>query len=168
MMGIFRIADRGIAWITRMGVIGSFITLFCLLMAGVVTRALPFVSISGYDEIIEFVFAWMTFLGALALWREGALYSVDFIQNAVAPWMRRSLLFFVQSLMLVFALVLTLKGWEFVIESGETTPFLNLNKAWWYASLPVPGAIMAIYSAAALWQIVSGREVAQRSDGLLG
>jgi TRAP-type C4-dicarboxylate transport system permease small subunit len=167
-MGIFRIADRGIAWITRMGVIGSFIALFLLLMAGVVTRALPFVSISGYDEIIEFVFAWMTFLGALALWREGALYSVDFVQNAVAPWMRRALLFFAEFLMLVFALVLTLKGWEFVLGSGETTPFLNLNKAWWYASLPVPGAIMAIYSAAALWQMAWGREVAHRSDGLLG
>jgi TRAP-type C4-dicarboxylate transport system permease small subunit len=167
-MGIFRIADRGIAWITRLGVIGSFIALFFLLMAGVVTRALPFVSISGYDEIIEFVFAWMIFLGALALWREGALYSVDLIQNAIAPWMRRLLLFFVQSLMLMFALVLTVKGWEFVIGSGETTPFLRLDKAWWYASLPVPGAIMAIYSAVALWKIVWGGEVAQRSDGLLG
>lgn len=166
-MGIFRIADRGIAWITRMGVIGSFIALFFLLMAGVLTRALPFVSISGYDEIIEFVFAWMTFLGALALWREGALYSVDFIQYSVAPWMRRSLLFFIQSLMLVFALVLTVNGWEFVVESGETTPFLHLNKAWWYASLPVPGAIMAIYSAVALWKIVGGREVAHRNEGLL-
>lgn len=75
-------------------------------------------------------------------------------------------LFFVQSLMLMFALVLTVKGWEFVIWSGETTPFLRLNKAWWYASLPVPGAIMAIYSASALWQIVSGGEVANRNDGL--
>jgi TRAP-type C4-dicarboxylate transport system permease small subunit len=136
-------------------------------MAGMVTRALPFVSISGYDEIIEFVFAWMTFLGAVALWREGALYSVDFVQNAVAQWMRRAFMFLAEFLMLVFALVLTLKGWEFVLGSGETTPFLNLNQAWWYASLPVPGAIMAIYSAAALWQIVRGHEVASRSDGLL-
>jgi TRAP-type C4-dicarboxylate transport system permease small subunit len=58
--------------------------------------------------------------------------------------------------MLALAAVLALKGWDFLIESGETTPFLQVDKAYWYAAIPFCGAVMCIYSLVALWRALRG------------
>ena len=38
--------------------------------------------------------------------------------------------------MLAFAVTLAVYGFDFMQMSGETTPFLRLDKAWWYAAIP--------------------------------
>ncbi len=43
------------------------------------------VKLPGYDEIVELLFIWMTFLGAVALWREGALYRVGCLVDRLLP-----------------------------------------------------------------------------------
>ena len=156
-MGALRAADRAVAFACKWGVVGALIGLFFLLLAGVLTRALPIVSITGYDEAVEFLFAWMTFLGAVALWREGALYNVALVLVSVPPGLRHLIEVCIKFVMLVFALVLLIKGYEFVAGSGETTPFLRLDKAYWYASIPISGFLMCIYSIAALVRSYRGR-----------
>src|SRR5690606_35200894 len=85
MLAVLQRTDRIIGFICKWGVIGCLLGLFFLLPLAVVVRIVPFVAISGYDEIVELLFAWLTFLGALALWREGALYRVVVIESALAP-----------------------------------------------------------------------------------
>ncbi|HET7411112.1 MAG TPA: TRAP transporter small permease [Pararhizobium sp.] len=151
-------ADRAVALVCKWGVITALVALFLLLGANVLTRTFPFISLVGYGEIVEFVFAWMTFLGAVALWREGALYRVLIVSQSTSPPVRRAVEFFIYVLMLVVALVLTLKGTEYALGSDETTPFLRMNKIYWYASVPVCGALMTIYSIAGLVRLLLGDE----------
>ncbi|WP_108662174.1 TRAP transporter small permease [Acuticoccus kandeliae] len=169
MMSVLKGADWLVARICKWGVITALVLLFVLLLAGVITRALPFVSITGYDEIVELLVAWLTFMGAVALWREGALYNVTLILVAVSRPVRIALEILIRILMLAFALVLLVKGYEFAAGSGETTPFLRFDKAYWYASIPVAGALMVVYSIAGLVLAAMGRfDPAEPSGGLLG
>lgn len=160
--------DRAIALICKWGVIGSLLGLFFLLFAGVVVRLIPMLSISGYDEIIELLFAWMVFLGALALWREGALYRVVLLEQSVSEPIRRAIAVLSQALMLLFALVMTIKGYEFLREAGEITPFLGIDKGYWYLAVPTTGALMAIYSAVGLWKALRGERVGGEGGTILG
>lgn len=150
-------ADRLVGLICRWGVIACVVGLFLLLALGVVTRIVPLVSVAGYDEIIEFLFAWLTFLGALALWRENALYRVMIIETNAPPALRRVIAVMTQALMLFFALTLAIKGHEFLLYAGERTPFLGADKTWWYLSVPLAGALMSLYSAIGLVRALSGQ-----------
>jgi TRAP-type C4-dicarboxylate transport system permease small subunit len=158
MMALLRILDRAIGAVCKWGVVGALLGLFFLLLTGVVVRLVPVLSISGYDEIVELLVVWMTMLGAVALWREGGLYRVVVIEERLPPAPRRALTLLHHLLMLVFALVLVVKGLEFVRDAGETTPFLGIDKSYWYLALPVPGALMALYSIAHLVRTIRGRD----------
>ncbi|WP_211100578.1 TRAP transporter small permease [Acuticoccus sediminis] len=169
MIAVLKAADRAVAFVCRWGVTGALVGLFLLLLAGVVTRSVPVVSITGSDEIVELLFAWLTFLGAVALWREGALYNVTLVLVSVPPKVRHAIEVFIKFLMLMVALVFLLKGYEFMAGSGETTPFLRFDKAWWYASVPVCGGLMSVYSIAGLVLTFRGRfDETEPSGGLLG
>jgi TRAP-type C4-dicarboxylate transport system permease small subunit len=149
-----RLVATGCRWI----VTGCFAGLFVLLSAGILQRLLPFIRIPGYDELVELLFAWMVFAGALALWREGTLYRVDLIERLLPAAGRRALSIVAQAAMLAIAWLLAWKGADFAIQAGETTPFLQANKISWYAAIPVCGALMVCYSLAALWRAILGRD----------
>jgi TRAP-type C4-dicarboxylate transport system permease small subunit len=151
-----RRADRAVALACRWSVIGCFLGLFLLLSLGILQRLLPFLQLPGYDELVELLFIWMTFIGALALWREGALYRVEAIDRLLGPRARRSLAVLVNLAMLALAAILAWKGWEFMIGAGETTPFLQIDKVYWYAAIPVCGILMTIYSLAGVWRALRG------------
>ena len=158
MIVALKALDGVIGCLCRWGVIGALLGLFFLLLLGVMVRFAPVLPISGYDEVVELLVVWMTMLGAVALWREGALYRVVVIEEMARPAVRRAIAMLHHALMLGFALVLLVKGLEFVRDSGETTPFLGIDKAYWYLALPIPGALMVIYSIAGVWRTWQGRK----------
>jgi TRAP-type C4-dicarboxylate transport system permease small subunit len=167
MMAGLLALDRFVGALCKWGVIIALVALFVLLLLAVIVRMAPVIPISGYDEIVEWLFAWLTFLGALALWREGALYRVTLV-DALPMLARRVVEFAIQSLMLLFAVVLMIYGVDFLRNAGETTPFLGIDKSWWYAAMPVTGALMTIYSIVGLWRAVTGRLLAPDTGPLLG
>ncbi|MCI0756112.1 TRAP transporter small permease [Teichococcus vastitatis] len=157
MIAALRIADHGIAGLCRWGVIGGLLGLFFLLLLGVIVRFVPVLPISGYDEIVELLVIWLTMLGALALWREGALYRVTVVEAVLPTGLRRAVGFAQQLLMLAFSVVLVVWGLDFLLLAGETTPFLGADKSWWYAALPGPGMLMVAYSLVGLWRVWRGK-----------
>jgi TRAP-type C4-dicarboxylate transport system permease small subunit len=158
MIRLLKAADEAVAFACKWGMIGALLGLSALLLFGVAVRFLPFFTASGYDEIVELLVVWLTMLGALALWREGGLYRVVALEDMAPPRGRRALALLHHLLMLAVALVLVWKGGEFVRDSGETLPFLGVDKALWYLALPIPAAFMALYSVAALVRTWRGRD----------
>jgi len=148
--------DRFVAVACRWSVIGCFLGLFVLLTLGILQRMIPWMKVPGYDELIELLFIWMTFIGALALWREGTLYRVDAFERVLQGRARQALAVATHLAMLALAVILSYAGWDFLRQSGETTPFLQIDKAYWYAAIPVCGTLMAVYSIAALWRALRG------------
>ena len=144
--------DRLIAAVLRWLVILALTGVLILIALGILARSLPFFTMSGYDEVIELLVAWMTFAGGVALWREGTLFRVDLA--SLLPWRPLTIAIEVATrlAMLGFALVFTYEGWIFTAQSIETMPFLLVSKQPWYAAMPVSGVLMTVYALAALFR----------------
>lgn len=138
--------DRVVQRAGRAVVILALVAMLALLALGVVVRTFPVIPLAGYDEIVELLMAWMTFLGAAMLWGEGSLYRVDVLTSRLGPRAGRVLAIGVRVVALVFAVVLTLEGLRVAVLSAETTPFLRFPKSLAYASMPVAGVIMMGYA----------------------
>jgi len=138
--------DRGVQRAGQAVVILALVAMLALLALGVVVRTFPVIPLAGYDEIVELLMAWMTFLGGALLWGEGSLYRVDVLTNRLGPRAGRIVRLGVLLVSLVFAAILTREGWRVATLSAETTPFLRFPKSIAYASMPVAGAIMIGYA----------------------
>ena len=71
--------DRGVVFLIRWFVVLALVAMLVLLALGIFVRLVPVFSMSGYDEVIEFLVAWTVFLGAVSLWREGTLFKVELV-----------------------------------------------------------------------------------------
>jgi TRAP-type C4-dicarboxylate transport system permease small subunit len=149
--------DRWVQRIGRAAVALALLAMLALLALGVVVRAFPVIPLAGYDEIVELLMAWMTFLGAAVLWGEGSLYRVDVLASRLSPRAARLLGFGVRLVALVFAVVLTVEGWRVAVLSAETTPFLRFPKSIAYASMPVAGLLMAGYTVVGMARSLRAR-----------
>lgn len=157
MIAVLKAADRLVAALCKGGAVACMLGLFVLLGLAIVLRLVPLFSIQGYDEIVELLFIWLVMLTSLALWREGMLYRVVMFEEMLRPAARRMVEIFINLAMLAFALVLLVYGIEFVQMAGETTPYLRLDKGWWYGAIPTCAALMAVYSLVWLWRVMRGR-----------
>lgn len=168
ILDLLRAADRFVALFCKYVAIICFLVLFVLLGSAIILRLVPLFTIQGYDEIVELLFIWIVMLTSLALWREGALYRVVIFEDLLPPQAQRALEILINVAMLAFALILAFYGWEFMLMSGETTPFLRLDKGWWYAAIPLCGALMALYSLVWLWRVIRGKSGLETTATLIG
>jgi TRAP-type C4-dicarboxylate transport system permease small subunit len=154
-MAVLTRLDHLFGRLLRAFVIAAIALILILITLGVVARTVPVFSMSGYDEIIEWLVAWMTFAGTVALWREGTLFNIDIVSMASSDRAVKVLNVVARLLMLLFALVFTWKGCEFTAGTMETMPFLFVSKISWYAAMPVCGAFMILYGLIGLWRAVA-------------
>jgi TRAP-type C4-dicarboxylate transport system permease small subunit len=134
----------------RAVVVLALVAMLALLTLGVVARIFPVIALTGYDEIVELLMAWMTFLGAAVLCGEGSLYRVDVLTSRLGSTAGRVVGLGVLVIVLLFSVVLTREGWRVAVLSAETTPFLRFPKSLAYASMPVAGVIMIGYALAGI------------------
>ena len=122
-MALVATLDRLLAAFLRWFVIAALAITLILITLGVIARVVPVFSMSGYDEVIEWLIAWMTFAGTIALWRQGLLFRIDLTQFLRSRLMVTAVNVLSRILMLAFAIVFTWKGWQFAAGSIETMPF---------------------------------------------
>lgn len=147
--------DRWVQAGGRTAVTLALLAIMVLLALGILVRAFPRFSLAGYDEVVELLMAWMTFLGAALLWGEGSLYRVDVLADRLPPRPAWAVALFVRLVMLLFAVLFTVEGWRVAILSAETTPFLRFPKSIAYASMPVSGVVMIVYAVGGLWRTLA-------------
>jgi TRAP-type C4-dicarboxylate transport system permease small subunit len=138
--------DVAMRWISAV----CLTVLLCLVSMIVLVRFWPVVALGWEDEVVEFAFAWMVFLGSAAVWRSGEHIVIDFIPQALAGSAAgRALEVVVGALMLGFLGVFTWYGWLLTLQSqGNTSPMLVLPRPLWYAAVPVSGVVMIGYTIA--------------------
>ena len=168
MMAALTTLDRFVAAFCKVGAIACMLGLFVLLGLAIALRLVPLFNIVGYDEFVELLFIWLVMLTSLALWREGTLYRVVMFESMLPPRGRKVVEIVINFAMLAFALVLVVYGWQFVELSGETTPFLRLDKSWFYGAIPACAVLMALYSVVWLWRVISGRGELDTTATLVG
>jgi TRAP-type C4-dicarboxylate transport system permease small subunit len=152
--------DGGLAAALRGVCIAAFAVLIVLVTALILIRFLPLFSLGWADEIVEMAFAWMTFLGAAALWRSRSHFRVDLLPNLVAGRRSGQVLEIALSLLsLAFFLVFTYEGVVFTLRSPVPSPILGLPKTYWYMSMPIAGVIIVGYTIRDLWLPIRGRAI---------
>jgi len=154
----FKKSEQALAQIMRWGSILCLVGLLFFVSAGVFVRFVPISSMGWADEIIEFGFAWMVFLGAAVLWRARSHFRVEVLPERLAGkksgWMLEILL---SLFALVFLLVFTYEGGLLAIRATDRSPILELPRTLWYMILPISGVIMIGYTIRDLVTFFRGR-----------
>ncbi len=151
-------SEQAFAQIMRWGGIVCLVGLLFFVSAGVFVRFVPISSMGWADEIIEFGFAWMVFLGVAVLWRGRSHFRVEVLPERLAEKKSGRMLEILLSLCaLVFLLVFTYEGGLLAIRATDRSPILELPRTLWYMILPISGAIMIGYTLRDLWLLFRGR-----------
>lgn len=151
-------SEQAFAQIMRWGGIVCLVGLLFFVSAGVFVRFVPISSMGWADEIIEFGFAWMVFLGVAVLWRGRSHFRVEVLPERLVEKKSGRMLEILLSLCaLVFLLVFTYEGGLLAIRATDRSPILELPRTLWYMILPISGAIMIGYTLRDLWLLFRGR-----------
>ncbi|NWF92784.1 MAG: TRAP transporter small permease [Syntrophaceae bacterium] len=151
-------AEQMLALLMRWGSVICLVGLLFFVSAGVFVRFVPISSMGWADEIIEFGFAWMVFLGAAVLWRARSHFRVDVVPERLAgkKW-GKGLEIFLGFLSLVFLLVFTYQGGLVALQATDRSPILEFPRTLWYMSIPISGAIMIGYTIRDLCLLFLGK-----------
>ena len=128
---------------------------------GVFSRYVLHSTFTWYDEIARLLFVWIVFLGAAVGVRRSGHFRLQLLIERFYPaWRRVADVFGVLAIML-FGAVLIQQGWK-LVELGQfqQTPVMGLSKAYVYASMPVGGALVILYSLRHLWRAFTGAPTA--------
>lgn len=120
--------------------------LFVLLFINVVARTFQLAGFAWFDEVVQGLFAWMVFIGAAALWRDHDHFQVTWLADALPPRPARLLRGMISVLSLGFLAAMTWYGLTLTLKARALTPILDLPTAYFYAAIPISGAIMFVYS----------------------
>ena len=146
--------DQGLGDALRKITLSNFTALLFLLSAVVFVRFVPVASLGWSDEIIEWVFAWMIFLGSAALWRENEHFRVEWLPQklkgrAAGKWLG----ILNEMISIFFIAVLTYYGAILTVSAHDRSPILELPKHLWYLCIPLAGVIMIGYSLRNLFRL---------------
>jgi len=164
-MGILQASDRVIGLILRWGSVAILGLVFILLIGNVFVRFFPFVSFGWFDEVIELLIAWMVFLGAAALWRENEHFAITFLPDLCkgkASGFALDIL--INLISLAFIGAFFYYSLNITLRVTDWTPVINMPKSLLYASMPVSGFFMVIYSLRNIF--ISGLRLASGEQSL--
>ena len=128
---------------------------------GVFSRYVLHSTFTWYDEIARLLFVWIVFLGAAVGVRRSGHFRLQLLIERFSPSWRRVVDAFGVLAVMLFGGVLIQQGWK-LVELGQfqQTPVMGLSKAYVYASMPVGGALVILYSLRHFWRAVTGAPTA--------
>ena len=138
--------------------LGLMVVLVADVFLGVWSRYVLHATFQWYDEVARLCFVWMVFLGAASAVRRGAHFRLHLLIDRFGPRLRRATDLLVGLLVVVFGGVLVTGGvamWP--VARRQVTDSLELSMLWFYAALPVGGALMILFSLPHLWRLARGR-----------
>ena len=155
---IFPKIDRVLIPILKWSSVFCLLALLVLIAAGIFVRFVPIGSMGWADEVIEWAFVYMVFMGSVVLWRERSHFRVELIPHWLAGTQgERALEGTLGLLSLVFFLVFTYEGTVLVLRTTDNSPILDLPKLFWYAILPLSGMAFIGYTVRDLVLLIRRR-----------
>lgn len=139
--------DRSLVSILRIICVACFTILLLLLTGNVLVRYFPVTTIYWFDEVVEWVFAWMVFIGAAALWARDEHFKLDWISKKLQSTRYGHLVAVVLEIIsLGFLVVFAYQSLRLTALAKDWTPVFNVPRRFLYACMPVSGVIMVAYS----------------------
>ena len=139
--------DRALVPALKWSSVGCLAALLVLIAAGIFVRFVPIGSMGWADEIIEWAFVYMVFMGSVVLWRERSHFRVDLVPQWLAGTRGgRALDISLGLLSLVFFLVFTYEGTVLALRTKDNSPILDIPKVFWYVIMPLSGMAFIGYT----------------------
>ncbi len=98
-------------------------------------------------DLAQLLFTWLIFVGAAIAYRRGVHYRIDMVPSG---WRKADLMLDVLSYVAgaIVVYVLVRYGWMLTdIRSSSRVQALGLSEGWFYAAIPVSGALMGLFLA---------------------
>lgn len=109
------------------------------------------VSFFWVEEVGELLLAWLTFVGAGIGVVEGSHFTLHVLTDRLSPGPRRALWTANHVMILLFGVAAGWQGWLLtLVNQALLSPGLSISLGWLYLSSAVGGAMIAIYSIAAI------------------
>jgi TRAP-type C4-dicarboxylate transport system permease small subunit len=126
---------------------------------------LPGISFFWVEEVGEFALAWLTLIGAAIGIHESSHFALGVLVHRLPGGVQRSIERINHALIAIFGALTCYFGWQLsVLNATLTSPGLQINLAWLYASAAAGGALITIYAIA----VVVGVPPLRRGDHLPG
>jgi len=138
--------------------LGLMLVLVVDVFLGVWSRYVLQATFQWYDEVARLCFVWIVFLGAASAVRRGAHFRLHLLIDRLGPRLRRATDLVVGLLVVAFGGVLVAGGlamWP--VARRQVSDSLELSMVWFYAALPIGGALMILFSVPQLWRLARGR-----------
>jgi TRAP-type C4-dicarboxylate transport system permease small subunit len=125
---------------------------------GVYSRYVMRATFQWYDEVARLCFVWMIFLGAAVAVRRGAHFRLHLLIDRFGANARRRVDLLGTLIVIGFAAVLLAGGIAIAPLAGrQVTDALEISMLWFYAALPVGGALMIVFALPQVWTLLRGR-----------
>lgn len=125
----------------------SFAVMFGLGVLIVVFRFIVESSLAFPDEIIRYLFVWVTALGSAIGLRRNIHAAIGLFVNALPSRSRHIALLFASLCTATFLGIIVENGWRVtVLEVTSLSPALEISMAWVYSAIPVGAAFGLLYT----------------------
>ncbi|MEE4313476.1 MAG: TRAP transporter small permease subunit [Desulfofustis sp.] len=143
----FSTADTYLYASLRLICIVCLALLLVLLIGNVFVRYVPFTAFYWFDEVVEWLFAWMIFFGAAALWSRNEHFKLEWISKKLSGTTAGHLLAcIIELLSLFFLLIFFYQALRLTMLARDWTPVFNIPRRYLYVCMPLSGVIMVCYS----------------------
>ncbi len=124
------------------------------------TAVIEWFKLSWSDEIIEWLMTSLIFIAAADLWRQSDHFQIRAVADMLAGTLFGKIFTFVIEIFAAsFIAAFTYYSFDLTMSVGRHSQILAWPMTWWYAPMPVSGAIMFVYSI---------RNLVQQIDELFG
>ena len=138
--------NRVLIYTLRMICVCCFSLLLLLLAGNVFVRYFPVAAFYWFDEVVEWMFAWMVFFGAAALWARDEHFRLEWINEKIRGTPTGHLFAAGLELISLFFLVIFFyQALRLTILAKDWTPVFNVSRRYLYICMPISGFIMVGY-----------------------
>lgn len=137
---------------------GTFVVMTLLTCWQVITRYVLGNPSSWSEELVSYLFAWMSLLGASLVCGERGHMNIPLLVEKVSPSMRKALCIFAEVIAAVFSAVILVYGGVQItsLAMGQMTSSLGVAIGVFYVVLPLSGVLNVIYSVINIIEIMNG------------
>ena len=146
-LGFLSTFDSVLMFILRTICVCCFTLLLLLLSGNVFVRNFPVAAFYWFDEVVEWMFAWMVFMGAAVLWARDEHFRLEWFTNKIkgtpAGYLVAAIL---ELISLFFILIFFYQALRLTFLAKDWTPVFNVSRRYLYVCMPISGIIMVGYS----------------------
>jgi len=136
----------------------SFIAMVLLTCWQVLTRYILGNPSSWSEELVSYLFAWMSLFGASLVVGERGHMNIPLLVDRVNPGLQKALMIFAEVLACFFSLVILVYGGVQItsLAMGQMTSSLGVPIGVFYVVLPVSGVLNVIYTIINIIELANG------------